>query len=116
MAISSAQLFGIAKSSESMASSSPSPPQTAATLTVSALRKVNYGRRVDYCCSCRFGGVFVNSTARNWTPTSVMVRDEGESVEYRPLVRDSTENSDNEQVTTTIIAFSFNFRLLAFRW
>ncbi|PSS04351.1 Beta-amylase [Actinidia chinensis var. chinensis] len=98
MAISSAKLFGIAKSSESMASSSPSPPQTAATLTVSALRKVNYGRRVDYCCSCRFRGVFVNSTARNWAPTSAMVRDGGESVEDRPLVRDSTENSDNEQV------------------
>ena len=111
MAISSAKLFGIAKSSESMASS-----PTAATLTVSALRKVNYGRRVDYCCSCRFRGVFVNSTARNWTPTSAMVRDGGESVEDRPLVRDSTENSDNEQVTTTIIAFSFNFRLLAFSW
>ncbi|GFZ06851.1 beta-amylase 2 [Actinidia rufa] len=98
MAISSAKLFGIAKSSESMVSSSPSTPQTAATLTVSALRKVNYGRRVDYCCSCRFRGVFVNSTARNWTPTSAMVRDGGESVEDRPLVRDSTENSDNEQV------------------
>ncbi|XP_057462054.1 beta-amylase 2, chloroplastic-like isoform X1 [Actinidia eriantha] len=98
MAISSAKLFGIAKSSESMVSSSPLPLQTAATLTVSALRKVNYGRRVDYCCSCRFRGVFVNSTARNWTPTSAMVRDGGESVEDRPLVPDSMESSDNEQV------------------
>ncbi|KAL6990359.1 Leucine-rich repeat receptor-like serine/threonine-protein kinase bam2, partial [Sarracenia purpurea var. burkii] len=106
MAILSVQLFLSARphddpSPAAMASSLSRAPMAVATLTPSSPRKVkNYGRRcsVEYdYCSRRFSGAFLNSTS--WTRTSAMVRDgEEKKIEEYPLILDSTETFDDDQV------------------